>query len=493
MPSETVQLRLLLGTATSSMTIELIGVIVYIVLQMAIGAYFLNKNKTEQNYFIGGRQLNMPLAAFSIFATWFGAEVCLSSSAKVYQFGLSGSTTEPFGYTLCLLVMALFFAKKLWDQKLMTLGDLVRNRFSPATEKLAALIMIPTSLFWAAAQIRAFGQVLSASSELSIQSGMIVATMLVIFYTVVGGFLADVYTDFVQSLFLIIGLISLLVFVIIHTGGIENAILSIEYKNLQIIPHRLGGLDEWLASLETLAIPVLGSLVAQELVSRVIASRNRVVAQRATLIAAAGYLIVGLIPVMVALIARQHIVNVSDPEQLLPTLAKSYLPTFMYVVFVGALISAILSTVDSCLLAISSLLTHNLLAPILRDRSESARVSTARLGVGLAGIAAFFVAFESKGIFALIESASSFGSAGILVIMVFALYTKIGRPTSALATLIVGVSCSIILPRIDSSAPFVLSLLLSSVTFLGVEAILSCRRIFIEALRPTKTYEKKLS
>src|SRR3989344_5871007 len=138
------------------MSVQLIGIFVYILLQVFISLYIYKKIATEEDYFLAGRSLGYGLAIFSIFATWFGAETCIGSSGAIFESGLSGGKADPFGYALCLLLMGMFFAKKLWGQNLTTLGDFFRKRFSRRVEFLAVMIMIPSSLMWAAAQIRAF-------------------------------------------------------------------------------------------------------------------------------------------------------------------------------------------------------------------------------------------------------------------------------------------------------------------------------------------------
>ena len=111
------------------------------------------------------------------------------------------------------------------------------------------------------------------------------------------------------------------------------------------------------------AIPILGSLTAQELVSRIVACRSPEVAQRAAWMASGAYLSIGILPVGLGLMATQASLQVVDAEHVLPALAATHLPQIGYVLFVGALVSAILSTVDSCLLVSGSLISHNLVVP----------------------------------------------------------------------------------------------------------------------------------
>ncbi|RMH60973.1 MAG: sodium:solute symporter, partial [Bacteroidetes bacterium] len=150
------------------MPTTLIGVFGYVLVQLGIGLYVSRRIRTEDDYLIAGRQLGYGLGTFTIFATWFGAETCIGAAGAIYEQGLSGGTADPFGYGVCLLLMGFVFAVPLWRHKLTTLADLFRRRYSAGVERLAVILMVPTSLLWAAAQVRAFGQVLSASSGLEL-------------------------------------------------------------------------------------------------------------------------------------------------------------------------------------------------------------------------------------------------------------------------------------------------------------------------------------
>lgn len=82
-------------------------IIVYLLLQVLIGYLVSRSIRSEGDYFLGGRRLGGLLVSFSRFATWFGAETCIGSSAAVYERGLSGSRADPFGYSACLLLLGL--------------------------------------------------------------------------------------------------------------------------------------------------------------------------------------------------------------------------------------------------------------------------------------------------------------------------------------------------------------------------------------------------
>jgi Na+/proline symporter len=414
----------------------LIGIGAYLVVQFAIGMLVSRRIASESDYLLAGRRLGVTLAAFSIFATWFGAETVVGAAGSIYSDGLSGGSADPFGYGLCLVVVGVFVAAPLWRRQYTTFGDLFRERYSHGVERLAVLLMVPTSILWAAAQIRAFGQVVSAVSDLEVSIAITVAATFVVVYTVVGGLLADVYTDFVQSIGIVIGLILLIVAVGDAHGGIAELVASIDPQRLALFSTASA---TPLQIVEAWAVPVCGSLLAVELLSRILGCKSAATARNATLLGAALYLTVGVIPAVLGLAGPTLAPGLDEPEQLVALLAEQHLATFLYVLFAGALISAILSTVDSCLLAAASLVSHNLVLPLKPTLSERQKIATARIGVAVFGLLAYVIALHADGIYELVATASAFGSAGIFVVGMFGLYSRVGGATSAYAALVAGI------------------------------------------------------
>lgn len=421
------------------MNILLIGILFYILLQLILGYMVARSIRTEDDYLLAGRRLGYWLATFSIFATWFGAESCIGAAGAAYSDGLAGVTSDPFGYAICLLVMGLFFAVPLWKMKLTTIADFFRIRFSVSTERVIAIIMIPTSLLWAAAQIRAFGLVLSASSELDVSVAISVAAAVVVAYTIMGGLLADAITDLVQGVVLIIGLVVLLLSLVQDLGGVSTAFATIAPEKLSVLSiSSESSLYRILQLTEAWAIPVFGSVIAQEMISRVLASGSPAVAQRGSLMAAGMYLLIGLIPLAIGLLGATAIPNLEQPEQILPMVAQQHLSTFGYVLFAGALLSAILSTVDSALLAASGILCHNLIIPIRPEMHEATKVQLQRFTVAVMGLLAYVIALHAEGVYDLVRDASAFGSGAVFVVFVFGMYSKFGTARSAVSALLSG-------------------------------------------------------
>lgn len=438
------------------MTPTAIALVMFLALQLGIGVWVSRYIANEADYLVGGKRLGYPLVTFSLFATWFGAETVIGSSGEIYSGGITLASAEPFGYGLCLILAGVLLAKPLHDRGLTTLADLYRQRFGVGVERLAAILMIPSSVLWAAAQVRAFGHVIATVSTLDVTMAIAVAAVFTVAYTAFGGLLADAVTDVLQGIILSIGLVVMLVAVVMRVGGPGEALALLSATDkINLAPTAAG---PWLETVEAWAIPVLGSLAATEIVSRVIAARTRTIAQRASLAAGALYITIGSIPVVIALLGTPLVGQIADPEQLLPTIARDMLPTVLFAVFAGGLISAILSTVDSTLLVASGLLSHNLIIPMARVTDERAKVRLARGGVLAFGAVAYTLAVNAEGVFVLVEQASAFGSAGLLVTVLFALFTPWGSARTAAFTLLGGIAVFIGASAQGLATPYLASL-----------------------------------
>lgn len=448
----------------------LLGILGYILFQLFLGVVVSKKIRSEADFLLAGRKLGFMLATFSIFATWFGAESCVGTAGAAYADGLAGVTADPFGYAICLLLMGLVFAVPLWKMKLTTIADFFRQRFSVAAERITALLMVPTSLLWAAAQIRAFGQVLAASSQIELATAITIAAVVVICYTALGGLLADAITDIVQGIVLIAGLIIMMISVIGEIGGISAVVTSVAPSKLSFIPANIeSGPLSFFTIAEAWAIPICGSIVAQEVISRVIASRSPNIARGSALMAGWLYFCIGIIPLSLGLVGFTLLPNLADPEHILPLMAQQYLSRFFYILFAGALVSAILSTVDSALLAASALFSHNLIFSLQPQIKENLRLKIVRSLVIVMGVLAYVLALHAEGIYRLVKDASSFGSSGIFVVLIFGLFSRFGNAKSAIAALISGAAVWIVCHYFfDFKWSYLLSLSLSLSSYLMI-------------------------
>lgn len=460
------------------MTPALAMLLFYVALQLGVGVVVSRKVRNEDDYLVAGRSLGPLMTTASVFATWFGAETCIGAAGQVYDKGLGAVSADPFGYGLCLLVMGVVLAGPLWRRKVVTLADLFRQRYSPAVERTVALLVIPSSILWAAAQIRAFGTVLAATGGLTPELGMMIAIAIVLVYTTFGGMLADAYTDLLQGTVLVVSLVVLAVVALPDLPALAQAWNAPAPAPTAVPPAHLaaGSAPAALVTLNDWAIPVLGSLFAQELLMRISSSRSARIARRSTLAAGLIYLVVGVIPVGLGLLGRTVVPGIDQADAVLPAVTRHYLGELGFIILSGALVSAILSTVDSALLACGSLVAHNLVPARVREQSPTAALRVARASVVGLGLVAWGLAHGSDGVHELVQEASAFGSTGVLVIGVMALTSRVGGPAAALTALLGGLASWVVLAHVLGSPVAYLGSLLCAAGGYGVVAVLERRR-----------------
>lgn len=436
----------------------LLFVSLYLLIQLVISLIVSRSIQSESDFFLAGRKLPLWLLAFSLFATWFGAETSIGTSGAVFNEGLAGSRADPFGYSICLFLMGLFLANKLWGGGYTTLADFFRERFDTRIEKLAVLIIVPSTLLWGAAQLRAFGQVVTSMTDWDLNLTLWIAFGFVTLYTLMGGLLGDIITDLIQGIMIALGLLLILYYV---------AISGFDFATWweQLPPERLSfqktGESFW-QRIDRWCIPILGSLIVQELISRILSAKSVQVARRSAYLSGCIYLFFGSIPVFLGLLGPELLTDLTHHEDFIIKLAERFLPTFAFVLFSGALISAILATVDSILLSASALVSHNLLIPFFQIKNEKHKILSARVMVIVSALISVAIAFSSDSIYQLVEVASSFGTAGVLVITLCGLHFRWGGTLSASLALVAGL---VVLPiaeyGLQLEAPFIVTILTS--------------------------------
>src|SRR4051812_39780907 len=196
-------------------------VVLYLLGTLGIGVWAGTRIKNTSDFAIAGRRLPLIMVVTTTFATWFGAETVMGIPAKFVQGGLNAVVEDPFGAGTCLILVGLFFATKLYKQNLLTIGDFYRQRYGRGIEVFCSLAIILSYLGWVAAQITALGLVFSVltNGAMSETAGMVVGTLAVLVYVVIGGFLAVAWTDFIQMIVLVIGMSIIAVFARDLAGG----------------------------------------------------------------------------------------------------------------------------------------------------------------------------------------------------------------------------------------------------------------------------------
>ena len=170
-------------------------VIGYVLVMFAIGWWTRSRVHDHEDFMVAGRRLPLHLAWATIVATWFGAGAMLTATDTVRAQGLVGAALDPIGAGLCLFLAGWLIARPLWEMKLLTLPDFYGRRFGVRTERLSAVLMIPTYFGWIAAQFVALAHLIEILFGLDVVFGIPLVAIVGMIYTLLGGMWSVTLTD----------------------------------------------------------------------------------------------------------------------------------------------------------------------------------------------------------------------------------------------------------------------------------------------------------
>lgn len=389
---------------------------------------------------LAGRSLPLALSSAALFAIWFGSETVFGASSEFLKGGLYSVIEDPFGGALCLILFGLFFARKLYSMKLLTLGDFFEQRYGKRTELIASVFLAPPYIGYIAAQLVAMGLILNIITGLPTWQGVILAASVVTFYTFIGGMWAISITDFFQSIVIVLGLVTLAVILSQKAGGVVNVISEVPSGTFRFLPKP--EFKEIILYLSAWSVLGLGSLPSQDVFQRVMSSGSVKVAVRSCFIAAALYLTVAMLPLFISLCVRHLYPDFSkgDAQLALPQMVLAHTGIFVQVLFFGSLLSAIMSTTSSAILAPAAILSENLIRPLVNDRFDDKQLLliTRLCVLGFATLATVMACLRSN-IYHLVGESSILSLVSLFAPLTLGLYWKRANSTGALLSMVCGI------------------------------------------------------
>lgn len=421
-------------------------VILYWVISVGIGIYAARYVNNSKDFAIAGRSLPMYVVTATVFATWFGSEAVLGIPATFVKEGLRGVVADPFGSSMCLVIVGVFFARRLYRMNLLTIGDYYRNRFGRKVEVLVTLCIVASYLGWVAAQIKALGLVFNVVSGgvISMNMGMLIGAASVLIYTLMGGMWSVAITDFLQMIIIVIGMVYIGWEVSGMVGGAGVVIQhAADAGKLEFWPSPTP--REMLWFFAAWITMMLGSVPQQDVFQRVASSKSESVARNASILGGILYFLFAFIPMFLGYSASlidpamvEELIG-TDAQLILPTLIMTKMPVLAQVMFFGALLSAIKSCASATLLAPSVTFSENIVKEMLPGQSDKQMLLTMRIVVLVfTAVVTAFAMNSDASIFQMVENAYKVTLVAAFVPLVFGFYWKRATGQGAFASMILG-------------------------------------------------------
>ena len=423
-------------------------IVLYLLASVAIGLYAARRVHNTADYAVAGRSLPLAIVIATTFATWFGSETVLGVSARFVSGNLGEVVEDPFGASMCLVLVGLFFAYRLYQKNLITLGDYYRQRFGKLIEVLCSLMIMFSYLGWVAAQVTALGLVfhLLAPETVSVTGGMVIGTGIVLIYTLFGGMWSVALTDFVQMIVIALGLLAIAWFAADLAGGAGRVVdYAVAEGKFQFFPADSDA-KSWLFFFAAAITMMLGSIPQQDVFQRVMSAKDAGTAVRGPIIGGTMYLLFALIPMFIVtaavLVMGEDATRLlaDDPQKVLPTLVMTRMPVLLQVAFFGALLSAIMSTASATLLAPSTTFVENILRNLHPGMSDATTLKAMRLSVlAFTGVVlTYAILMQGTSIYEMVSGAYQVPLVGAFVPLVFGLYWSRATTQGALLAVVLG-------------------------------------------------------
>ncbi|AXJ01113.1 solute:Na+ symporter, SSS family [Cyclonatronum proteinivorum] len=442
--------------------LAIVSFIAYLILIILIGVYasrFSSQGISE--YFVGGRRMNRFVVALSAVVSGRSAWLLLGVTGMAWSVGVQ-AVWSVMGYIIVEIWLFLYYARRLRRfaevRNVITIPDFFAERF-PAHEKLIRIVLVAIILIfmtgYVSAQFVAGGKTFVSGFGIDPFWGIAITALIVLTYTVVGGFLAVSLTDVLQGFLMLFSLVLLPLLLIVHLGGwafVAGQLAA--FDPLMLDPYALGlG-----AAIGGLAIG-LGSPGNPHIISRYLSIENEAQLKTACMVGTLWNVLMAWGALFTGLAGRVLFPELSmlpegDTENLFPHIAQTLLHPVFFGVIMASVFAAIMSSADSQLLVAASSLVRDVTEKMLGKGQHIPQERLVRLSrtvvVVLVLVSLFFAWVAQDLVFWLVLFAWAGLGAAIGPTSVLALYWKRTTGAGVVAGMLSGATVTIVWRLTDS-------------------------------------------
>lgn len=423
---------------------------------LAVGFYFMRRNKDIDDYYVGGRGMSSGHIGLSVVATDVGGGFSIGLGGLGFAIGIAGSWML-FTGLIGAWLSAYFLIPKIFgllrSHKLFTFPEIFYHLFNSKVALLAALVSAIGYIGFTGAQILAGAKLATATfPSLDLQSAVWIMGVTAVVYTVLGGLKAVIYTDTVQWIILMAGLIFIgIPMSYFAVGGYDAIRETLDPSFFNIFNLKWVEFFNWALTI----IPIW--FIGMTLYQRIYASRDEATAKRAWFLAGIfEWPIMAFMGVLLGLFARVALqqgmfdslgytdIGSIDSEMGLPLLLRSILPVGLMGLMMSAYFSAIMSTADSCLMAASGNVLSDIIGRYTKVPEEKL-LKYSKWVTLFIGTMALLLATQMTNVLELMLVSYSFMVSGLFVPLLAALFFKRKDPKAAWWSIIIGGSTTLVL------------------------------------------------
>ena len=427
---------------------RLLILIGYFLVIIGVGVWSRRRAGSQDGFFVANRQGNTPLITGSLLATAIGGSATVGMAGLGFKQGLTGAWWLLVG-SIGLLVLGFFFARKVRGAALYTLPELVGKQYGGVVGLAASILIVVAWTGVVAGQIVAAGKVLSILGMGSVTVWMLIFSLVVILYSVLGGQFSIIRTDFIQAVILFLGIFLASGLALSGIGGIDGlkASLPSGYFSFPVSPE-----FSWKMLLSFLILVGATYVVGPDMYTRLFCAKDEGTARRSTFLTAALFIPLAFAVVFVGMSAKILYPQIPS-EQAFPQVISGVFSPALSGLILAALIAALMSSAATCLLSQSVILTEDVFKRFRPSLDERRTVLLTRLSLVGFGLLALAVALVLKGVIASLLFAYTIFTCGLVVPVIAGFYQERLKVTwqGALAAMICGGAIGLIgkIPIVD--------------------------------------------
>ena len=420
--------------------------IAYLILILFLGIKAYRRTHSLGDYILGGRKLGAVVTALSVGASDMSGWLLLGLPGAIYLSGLS-EVWIGIGLVLGAYCNWLFVSKRLrlyseHAQNSLTLPDYFENRFNDGTRVLrlvSALVILLFFTFYTASGLVGGAILFENSFGLEYSTALISGGLIIVGYTFIGGFLAVAWTDAVQAVLMFLALLIAPVVVIVSGGGLDAV-----WQQMQEVNPRSTQMfsDMTLIGFVSLIAWGLGYVGQPHILARFMAARSPQKLESARRIAMTWMVLVLLGSVATGLAGIAYFAEnpLENPETVFISLSQQLFNPWVAGVITAAILSAIMSTIDSQLLVSSSVISEDFYRVFVRPRAtEKELLLVSRVAVIAIALLAMVIASDRDSrVLDLVSYAWAGFGASFGPVIVFSLFWRKMSALSAILGMIVG-------------------------------------------------------
>jgi SSS family solute:Na+ symporter len=428
--------------------LDIVIVIAYFIGMICVGIFALSHGRASKkdSFYVADRKGSTLIICGSLCATIIGASAVVGMAGLGFSRGLTGAWWLLSG-TIGLLVLFVFFARKVRSTGLYTLPELVERQYSSSTGIVASILIVISWMGVIAAQIIAASVVLSVLIPLPVTILMLITTFVFILYTALGGQYSIIRTDFIQSIILFSGIIICMGFLIGRLTSAGDILNSLPRDYFSFPTSSQFGLMDVISM-----IILVGAtyVVGPDIYSRLFCARNEKTARTSALLTALIIIPVAFIIVFIGMGAKVLFPDII-PDESFSTIIRELLPVGVSGLVIAALLAAIMSSADTCILTSSTILTEDILKRVFPSMKERNELIISRFNIVIIGGIALLIAVFIGGIIKSLLLAYTIFTSGIVIPVIAGFYKEKLKVTSqgALAAIIGGGGTALIIKLLE--------------------------------------------